>query len=114
MDKRSTTQRDDGLSYDQSNVGRPKPISTQRNFECSPRKYAQQYPQCVEELSKGTYVDDINIGGDTVKETKVLKEQAKEILGEGSFMLHKWHSNAVELERVTSWNRANLLMPKKR
>jgi hypothetical protein len=49
-------------------------------------------------MSEGTYVDDINIGGDTVEETKVLKEQAKEILSEGSFMLHKWHSNAVELE----------------
>ena len=31
-------------------------------------KYAQQYPHCVEELSQGTYVHDINIGGDTVEE----------------------------------------------
>ncbi len=76
----------------------PSPFLLGGTLNVHLEKYAQQYPQCVEELSEGTYVDDINIGGDTVKETKVLKEQAKEILGEGSFMLHKCHSNAVELE----------------
>ncbi len=76
----------------------PSPFLLGGTLNVHLEKYAQQYPQCVEELSEGTYVDDINIGGDTVEETKVLKEQAKKILGEGSFMLHKWHSNAVELE----------------
>ena len=49
-------------------------------------------------MSEGPYVDDINIGSDTVEETQALKEQVKEILGEGNFKLHKWHSNAAELE----------------
>ena len=43
-------------------------------------------------------MDDMNIGGDTVEGTLVLKEQPKEILNEGSLVLHKWHSNAAELE----------------
>ena len=59
---------------------------------------SEHYPQCVHELSEGIYVDNMNIGGDTVEETLVLKEQAKEILNKGSFVLHKWHSNAAELE----------------
>lgn len=50
-------------------------------------KFAQQYPECVEELSDGTYVDDINIGGDTVGNTWVLKVQAKEVLTKGYFAL---------------------------
>ena len=48
---------------------------------------SEHHPQCVHELSEGTY--DMNIGGDTVEETLVLKEQAKEILNKESFVLHK-------------------------
>ncbi|CAB4021136.1 Hypothetical predicted protein, partial [Paramuricea clavata] len=58
----------------------PSPFLLGGTLNVHLEKYVQQYPQCVEELSEGTYVDDINIGGDTVEETKVLKEQAKEIL----------------------------------
>ena len=61
-------------------------------------KYSQDHPVCVRELKDGTYVDDINIASDTVKETREIKEDAVKILGEGGFMLHKWHSNAAELE----------------
>jgi hypothetical protein len=76
----------------------PSPFLLGGTLNVHLEKYAQQYPQCIEEFSEGTYYDDKNIGGDIVEETKVLKEQAKEILSEGSFVLHKWHSNAVELE----------------
>lgn len=62
--------------------------------------YVQQYLERVEKLSEGSYVDEINIGRDTVEETQILKEQAKEILAEGNFKIHKWHSNAGELETV--------------
>ena len=33
-----------------------------------------------------------------MEETREIKEDAVKILGEGGFMLHKWHSNAAELE----------------
>ena len=56
----------------------------------------------VEQLTEGTYIEDINIGGDTVDEVREMKEQAKQILSEGSFMLHKWHSNKVELESAVN------------
>jgi hypothetical protein len=61
-------------------------------------KYSQDHPVCVRELKDGTYVDDINIASDTVEETREIEEDAVKILGEGGFMLHKWHSNAAELE----------------
>ena len=40
--------------------------------------YAQKYPKCVEQLTGGIDIHDINIVGDTVEETQVIKEQAKE------------------------------------
>ena len=76
----------------------PSPFLLGGTLNVHLERYAQQYLQCVEELSEGTYVDDINIGSDTVEETQVLKKQVKEILGGGNFKLHKWHSNAAELE----------------
>jgi hypothetical protein len=44
----------------------PSPFLLGGTLNVHLEKYAQQYPQCVEELSEGTYLDDINIGGDTV------------------------------------------------
>lgn len=38
-------------------------------------KYTQEYPRCVEELSKEAYVDDINISCDTVKEAQGTNER---------------------------------------
>jgi len=37
-------------------------------------------------------------GGETVPEVHTLKETAVGVLGEAQFELHKWHSNAPELE----------------
>ena len=76
----------------------PSPFLLGGTLNVHLEKYAEHYPQCVHELSEGTYVDDMNIGSDTVEETLLLKEQAKEILNEESFVLHKWHINVAELE----------------
>ena len=56
------------------------------------------YPDCVRELRQGIYVDDINLGATSVKETKQLKDYTIEIFKDGGFTLHKWHSNVKELE----------------
>ena len=61
-------------------------------------RYSQDHPICVRELKDGTYVDDINIASETVEETRKIQENAVKILGEGGFQLHKWYSNAAELE----------------
>ena len=76
----------------------PSPFLLGGTLQVHLQEYAQEFPNCVRELIEGTYVDDLNIGGDTVMETGAMKEQAKKILGEGSFELHKWHSNVKELE----------------
>ena len=53
---------------------------------------------CVREVKDGTYVDNINIAEETTEKTKEIEKDAVEILDEGGFKLHKWHSNVGELE----------------
>ena len=51
---------------------------------------------------ENTYVDDVQAGGDTQEELMRFKAEANEILQEGGFKLHKWHSNIPTLETETS------------
>ncbi|XP_028415663.1 uncharacterized protein LOC114539026 [Dendronephthya gigantea] len=46
------------------------------------------------------YVDDLVSGGETVAKAKQLKEISTEIFEDGTFQLHKWHSNVPELEQT--------------
>ena len=55
-------------------------------------------PKTVAELRKSLYVDDIITGGNTVQEAQLRKDEVTEILGDATFTLHKWASNAKELE----------------
>ena len=48
------------------------------------------------------YVDDLISGKTTVKEALQLKQKATTIFNDATFTLHKWYSNAVELEEVTT------------
>ena len=61
-------------------------------------KWEATYPEIVKELRDGLYVDDLLIGGATVEEVQIKKQTAIEIFNEATFTLHKWHSNAEELE----------------
>ena len=57
-----------------------------------------RYPEMVKELREGIYVDDLMTGGTTVTETKQKKATATEVFEDATFVIHKWHSNAPELE----------------
>ena len=61
-------------------------------------QYADKYPSTADELLKNTYVDDVQSGGDCVEELISFKKEARRIMEEGGFHLHKWHSNIPELE----------------
>ena len=47
-------------------------------------------------------MDDVQSGGDGREELLKLKEEATEIVGEGGFQLHKWHSDVLEIERQST------------
>ena len=57
-----------------------------------------KYPEFVAEIRRSLYVDDLQTGGQTVKQASERKEKANEIFNDATFNLHKWNSNAEELE----------------
>jgi hypothetical protein len=60
--------------------------------------WERQYPEIVKEIRDGLYVDDLMAGGTTVDDVQTKKATAIEVFQDASFTLHKWHSNARELE----------------
>ena len=55
----------------------------------------------MNEIEKSLYVDDLINGGPTVEAPRQVKETTIEIFAQGRFILHKWHSNAAELDAVS-------------
>ena len=61
----------------------------------------ERYPEIVREIEKSLYVDDLISGAPTSKKGKVIKSTSTSIFAEGTFELHKWHSNVKELEAAS-------------
>ena len=62
----------------------------------------EQYPKVVEEIEKSLYVDDSISGGPTIQAARQVKETSSDIFARGGFTLHKWDSNARELDTVNT------------
>ena len=60
--------------------------------------WERQYPEIVKEIRDGLYVDELMAGGTTIEVVQTKKAAAVEVFEDASFTLHKWHSNARELE----------------
>ena len=62
-----------------------------------------KYPELgesIDEINESLYVDEIVTGEVTVEKVKKIKEISEKIFGEACIELHKWHSNAKELEET--------------
>ena len=55
-------------------------------------------PELVADIRRSLYVDDLLSGKPTVEEALQHKEEAIALFQDATFTLHKWHSNATELE----------------
>lgn len=62
----------------------------------------QTHPSIVSEIERSLYVDDLISGGPTSEKEKEIKSASQIVFAKGSFELHKWHSNAKELESAVS------------
>ena len=62
-------------------------------------------PEIVSEIEKSLYVDDRISGGENEMKAEQLKTKATEIFADATFDLHKWHSNARELESYNTVER---------
>ena len=67
--------------------------------ESSMSKYPE-LGETIDEIKGSLYVDDIVTGEVTVEKVKKIKETSEKIFGEACIELHKWHSNAEELEET--------------
>ena len=66
------------------------------------RRYKSVNPKVVEEIERSMYVDDLITGGESVKQALEAKQTARAIFSEAIFELHKWQSNARDLEADNS------------
>ena len=62
--------------------------------------WSTKYPDEVERLCRSFYVDDLLTGGGNVTEAGKRKALATEIMANGKFTLHKWHSNVTKLKEI--------------
>lgn len=76
----------------------PSPFLLEGMIECHFDSWESRMPEIVAELRRSLYVDDLISGKPTVKEARQLKQGAIEVFEDAKFTLHKWHSNAAELE----------------
>ena len=60
--------------------------------------WTDRLPKSMAEILCSLYVDGLIPGGPTVTRAKKLKSDAISIFSEGGFQLHKWDSNAPQLE----------------
>ena len=80
----------------------PSPYILGATLEKHIGQYEEKYPNTVNELLQNTYVDDVQSGGDGKEELLKFKEEATQIMNEGGFQLHKWHSNIPEIEKLST------------
>lgn len=73
------------------------PYLALRVLQCIADQDCQNSPLVREALLSCTYVDDICVGGDTVKEAVALQTDLIRVLRRSGMELKKWASNAVEL-----------------
>ena len=62
--------------------------------------YNETFKATAQVLLEDTYVDDIQGGDDVEEDEATFKEEAPNIMSEGGFTLHKWHSNVEQLNSV--------------
>ena len=82
----------------------PSPYILGATLEKHISSYSEKYPETVKVLRQDTYVDDIQFVGDSAEELFNFKVEASQIMEEGKFTLHKWHSNVKQLEENKEQN----------
>ena len=76
----------------------PSPFLLGGVIECHLDAWESAMPELVAELRRSLYVDDLISGRPTVNEALQLKHDAVTVFQDARLTLHKWHSNASEVE----------------
>ena len=62
--------------------------------------YNETFKAAAQALLEDTYDHDISGGGDVEEDAATFKEEASNVMSEGCFTLHIWHSNMEKLNSV--------------
>ena len=73
--------------------------AVKEHLESNINKYTE-LRKTIDEIKESFYVDDIVTGEVIVEKVKKIKKISEKISGEACIELHKWHSNAKELEET--------------
>ena len=73
--------------------------TVKEHLESSMSKYPE-LGETIYEIKESLYVNDIVTGEVTVEKVKKIKGTSEKIFGGACIELHKWHSNAKELEEI--------------
>ena len=76
----------------------PNPYILGATLQKHVSQYKDTHPETAMALLQDTYVDDIQYGGDSEEDLRKFKKEATQIMEEGGFLLHKWHSDILLLE----------------
>jgi hypothetical protein len=63
------------------------------------QKFRTVYPDIVNSIEKGHYVDDLLSGCNSVEDAKDFYQKSREILLDGSFVIRKWVSSCPEVRK---------------
>ena len=77
------------------------------------KSWEAKYPNLVDEVRKGLYVDDLMTGGATEDEVNEKKAESIEIFEDTTFKLHKWDSNVETLEALCSDENYEIILAKR-
>ena len=86
--------------------GGPSPFLLGATIAEHLKQYEEKQLKVVEEIRDSLYLDDMISGGDEISKLYDMKWQMINIFKDGGFQLHKWHSNAAELEDCISSDEA--------
>ena len=64
----------------------------------------EKYPETAEHLEQTTYVDDVQCSADSEEEIIKFRKESIDIIADGGFTLHKWHSNVKIAEQQEKEN----------
>ena len=76
------------------------------------RRACHELGKAIDKIKESLYVDDIITGEVTEEKVKKIKKTSEKILGEACIELHKWGSNAKQLEETQEEHSSKLLYVK--
>ena len=78
----------------------PSPFQATMALKQAAADHQDEFPRAAEVVEKGTYMDDILTGADTLEEACELQREVTGLLAKACFGAHKWCTNNLDIVRT--------------